>query len=62
VSKCEWCGTDSEEAAKRHEGPHATWCVHFRESQRGGKTQDAGAVGRAMGDALLREWKRLDGK
>ena len=30
MGKCEWCGADAEEAAKRHEGPHATWCVHFR--------------------------------
>ena len=36
--RCSWCGTDADEAAKRHEGPHATWCVHFRESQRGGPT------------------------
>lgn len=34
--QCSWCGTNAEEAAKRHEGPHATWCVHFREDQRGG--------------------------
>jgi len=36
VTVCSWCGSDSEESAKRFEGPHATWCVHFRESQRGG--------------------------
>jgi hypothetical protein len=35
-AKCPWCQTDAAEAAKRHEGPHATWCVHFREEQRGG--------------------------
>lgn len=23
---CTWCLTDSSEAAKHHEGPHATWC------------------------------------
>jgi len=34
-SKCFWCGTNPAEAAQRHEGPHATWCVHFREEQRG---------------------------
>lgn len=33
---CSWCGANAEEAAARHEGPHSTWCVHFRESQRGG--------------------------
>jgi hypothetical protein len=32
---CPWCGVDPDEAAKRHEGPHLTWCVHFREEQRG---------------------------
>lgn len=37
---CSWCGTDRYDAAKRHEGPHATWCVHFRESQRGGSDED----------------------
>ena len=36
MTVCSWCGSDSEESAKRFEGPHATWCVHFRESQRGG--------------------------
>lgn len=39
---CSWCGTDAEESAKRHEGPHSTWCVHFRESQRGGIAIDYG--------------------
>lgn len=34
--RCSWCGIDAKEAAKRHEGPHATWSFHFRESQRGG--------------------------
>lgn len=33
---CDWCKTDPTEARQRHEGPHATWCVHFRESQRRG--------------------------
>jgi hypothetical protein len=28
--KCPWCNTDPEEAAAHHEGPHLTWCVHFR--------------------------------
>jgi hypothetical protein len=28
--RCTWCNTDSDEAAARHEGPHATWCVHYR--------------------------------
>lgn len=28
--ECRWCGTDSIKAAKRHEGPHATWCPHYR--------------------------------
>jgi len=37
---CFWCGTNRLEAAKRFEGPHATWCVHFRESQRGGDPND----------------------
>lgn len=40
-SICAWCNTDAEAANRRHEGPHATWCPHFREDQRGG-TPDAG--------------------
>lgn len=34
--KCDWCGVEPLEAAERNEGPHLTWCVHFREEQRGG--------------------------
>jgi hypothetical protein len=33
-NKCPWCDTDPNEAAKRHEGPHATWCVHYRKPTR----------------------------
>jgi hypothetical protein len=33
---CPWCNKEADEAAAQHEGPHATWCVHFREEQRGG--------------------------
>lgn len=36
--KCDWCGKDAAKAAEQHEGPHAAWCVHFREDQRGGRT------------------------
>lgn len=32
--RCSWCNADPQEAAARHEGPHATWCPHFREEQR----------------------------
>ena len=28
--RCFWCNTDPEEAAARHEGPHATWCLRYR--------------------------------
>lgn len=28
--RCFWCNTSASEAAARHEGPHATWCVHGR--------------------------------
>lgn len=29
--RCAWCNSDPNEAAKRFgEGPHATWCVHYR--------------------------------
>ena len=35
--KCQWCKSDAVERAQHHEGPHATWCIHFRE-QRGGHT------------------------
>lgn len=34
---CSWCKIVPSEAAARHEGPHSTWCVRFRESQRGGE-------------------------
>ena len=27
---CCWCNTQVEEAAQHHEGPHATWCPHYR--------------------------------
>lgn len=36
MTTCPWCGNNAEEAAARHEGPHATWCVHYRHDQRGG--------------------------
>lgn len=37
---CSWCKTDSEESALHYEGPHTTWCPHFREEQcRGGFRQ-----------------------
>lgn len=35
--KCFWCNVDPKEAFLRHEGPHLTWCIYFRESQRGGR-------------------------
>lgn len=38
--RCKWCGTERYAAAVRHEGPHATWCMHFREEQRGGSDED----------------------
>jgi hypothetical protein len=28
--RCFWCNVDPEEAALRFEGPHLTWCPHFR--------------------------------
>lgn len=28
--RCFWCNTNPEEAAARHEGPHATWCPHYK--------------------------------
>lgn len=37
VVVCPWCGGGNRIGAARHEGPHSTWCVHFRESQRGGR-------------------------
>lgn len=30
ADRCSWCNTDPVEAAARFEGPHATWCVHYR--------------------------------
>ena len=32
--RCFWCNADPDEAAARHEGPHATWCPHFRMTYR----------------------------
>jgi hypothetical protein len=32
-NRCWWCHTDPEESALRHEGPHATWCPHYRLGQ-----------------------------
>lgn len=37
TKRCSWCNTDPADAAARHEGPHATWCLHFRTEQRGGR-------------------------
>ena len=34
-SRCWWCNPNGNPIAP-HEGPHATWCPHFREEQRGG--------------------------
>lgn len=39
VAVCPWCGANAKINAERHLGPHSTWCVHFRESQRGGRQQ-----------------------
>lgn len=38
--RCAWCNGARYAAALRGEGPHATWCVHFREEQRGGSDGD----------------------
>ena len=32
ADRCFWCNTDPDEAAARHEGPHATWCLKYRRS------------------------------
>jgi len=53
MSICPWCKTDSEEAAKLHEGPHATWCVHFREESGADEFNDAGAVQENQGTLVL---------
>lgn len=29
AERCFWCGIDPDEAAKRFEGPHLTWCLRF---------------------------------
>lgn len=44
MNVCLWCNTDADQAAARHEGPHATWCVHFRMSQRGGISQPSAVL------------------
>lgn len=44
--RCFWCNADRYESALRHEGPHATWCVHFREEQRGGGDEDRAIAAR----------------
>jgi hypothetical protein len=48
--KCSWCGTSAIEAALRYEGPHATWCRHFRDEQRGGDDTLREAFNRAFLD------------
>lgn len=30
AESCFWCCVDAEAAALRHEGPHSTWCPHYR--------------------------------
>jgi hypothetical protein len=40
--RCFWCNTLPSEAAAQHEGPHSTWCPHFREHQRGGLDEPRG--------------------
>lgn len=39
---CFWCNPDSHDI-RPHYGPHATWCPHFREEQRGGVITEAAA-------------------
>lgn len=34
TNRCPWCNTDPVEAASQHEGPHATWCPHYRRPER----------------------------
>jgi hypothetical protein len=31
TERCFWCNVDPDEAEKRHEGPHLTWCLRYRE-------------------------------
>jgi hypothetical protein len=33
TERCFWCNTDPDEAAARHEGPHATWCLRYRRGE-----------------------------
>jgi hypothetical protein len=58
---CEWCKTDSEESAKHHEGPHATWCVHFREEQRGGDAFRSQYMGEWTSDYSWPKMRRMYG-
>jgi hypothetical protein len=32
-NRCNWCNVDEIKAALRYEGPHLTWCPHYRRSQ-----------------------------
>lgn len=34
TDRCSWCNADPVANAARHEGPHATWCVHYRRPAR----------------------------
>lgn len=46
AERCQWCNSNRYEAALRFEGPHLTWCVHFREEQRGGSDEDRAIAAR----------------
>lgn len=50
MAVCLWCNCDPAIAAATGEGPHATWCPHFRNEQRGN-------YGRGPGELVLAEWK-----
>lgn len=41
--RCFWCNASPEEAAKQHEGPHATWCPHYRKAPKENPDTNAGA-------------------
>lgn len=51
--RCSWCNGTRYAAALRGEGPHATWCVHFREEQRGGSDADRAIARHILAAAAL---------
>lgn len=55
MNVCSWCLIDADEAAARHEGPHATWCPHHRSIM---QPIPLGLPGRATKEVEMADQKR----